>query len=295
VNDFKPMLSATLLAPETLQFPLIVSPKLDGLRCVIRGGIALSRNLKPFRNEHVQRVLKGLPDGLDGELIVGPPNTGHVLNRTQSGIMSTHGEPDFTYWVFDNYACEHGFVNRLRSLGRIEESIREKFEVVDHTRVETLEGFFELEEEFLKDGYEGIMLRDIQGEYKHGRSTLNEGGLMKYKRFQDGEALVLEVAEGVHNENELTYDALGRAKRSHHQANKIGSKRVGTIIGKNILTGETMQISPGRMTQDQRIHYWEHKNEILGKMVKFKSFEYGKLNNSRFVTFQAFRDEADLG
>jgi hypothetical protein len=29
-------------------------------------------------------------------------------------------------------------------------------------------------------------------------------------------------------------------------------------------------------------------------MVKFKSFEYGKLNNSRFVTFQAFRDEADL-
>ena len=117
---------------------------------------------------------------------------------------------------------------------------------------------------------------------------------MKYKRFQDGEALVLEVAEGVHNENELTYDALGRAKRSHHQANKIGSKRVGTIIGKNILTGETMQISPGRMTQDQRIHYWEHKNEILGKMVKFKSFEYGKLNNSRFVTFQAFRDEADL-
>ena len=288
---FKPMLSATLVDPETLRYPVYVSPKLDGLRCVIRDGVALSRNLKPFRNKFVQEELRGLPDGLDGELIVGSPTEGYVLNRTQSGIMSGDGNPEFTYWVFDNYSSGKGFKERFCSLESIN---HHRVRVVPHYHCMRAAGFAACEEEFLTRGYEGIMARHIHGEYKHGRSTLSEGLLMKFKRFTDGEAVVTGLLEGVHNENELTRSATGAAQRSHHQENKTAAGCVGTILGTDLVTGAAMRISPGRMTHDMRKFYWENPTQIVAKTVKYKSFEYGRKDNARFATFQDFRHPEDM-
>ena len=52
---FKPM----LLPRETpdldkLQYPIIASAKLDGIRCLIKDGVALSRTLKPIPNKSIQ-------------------------------------------------------------------------------------------------------------------------------------------------------------------------------------------------------------------------------------------------
>jgi len=287
---FRPMLSATLVDPETLKYPVYVSPKLDGYRCLIRDGVAVSRNLKPFRNKFVQDQLRGLPDGLDGELIVGSPTEGHVLNRT-SGVMAVEGEPDFAYYVFDNYAEAGGWVDRTTPMA-----------AAQHPRVILWQHFLTAnatvlrmyEAKFLDSGYEGLMVRAIRGPYKHGRSTLNEGYLCKLKRFTDGEAIVTSLIEGVHNENELTRSATGAAQRSHHQENKVPADRIGTIVGRDCVTGDTIQVSPGRMTHDMRKHYWLHKDQILGKMIKYKSFEYGQKDAPRHATFQDFRDAEDM-
>ncbi len=57
-GGFKPML-ADAIEPDKypLRFPLFVSPKLDGVRCVVRDGVAYSRSLKPIPNQFVQFVL----------------------------------------------------------------------------------------------------------------------------------------------------------------------------------------------------------------------------------------------
>jgi len=288
---FRPMLSATLVNPETLNYPVAVSPKLDGLRCLIRGGVAVSRNLKPFRNKFVQDQLQGLPDGLDGELIVGLPNEGHVLNRTQSGIMSSGGTPEFTFHVFDNYSGPGGWAQRFISL---EDVKHPRVQHVSHHKARSVGEFYRFEELFLQSGYEGLMARNELGAYKHGRSTLNEGLLMKWKRFMDGEAVVEGLLEGVHNENELTRSATGQAQRSHHQENKVLAGCVGTIIARDHDTGAQMSISPGRMTHDMRKHYWLHQDQLIGRVIKYKSFEYGRKDNARFATFQDFRHPDDL-
>lgn len=288
---FRPMLSATLLDPERLTYPVFVSPKLDGIRCVIKDGKALSRNLKPIRNDHVQRMLTGLPDGLDGELIVGSSTDGHVLNRTQSGVMSAEGTPQFKYYVFDNFGMSQGFEYRLTSLEDIRHS---HIEVVPHYTANSVGNLLNYEQLFLDEGYEGLMVRSIGGAYKYGRSTTNEGLLFKFKRFRDGEAIVFGLREGVHNQNEATTDALGRTKRSNHQTNKIGSCRVGTIMAVDRETGQPLEISPGRMTADQRKFYWEYPEQIMDRIIKYKTFDYGTLNVPRFSTFQAFRDPADM-
>lgn len=288
---FKPMLSATLLDPETLKYPVFVSPKLDGIRCLIYEGKAVSRNLKPIRNDYVQQMLVGLPTGLDGELIVGSPTDGHVLNRTQSGVMSSDGCPDFKYYLFDNFAMKQGFEYRLTSLEDIRHS---HIELVPHYTVTSSEQFLKYEQHFLDSGFEGIMIRSIGGAYKHGRSTASEGLLFKFKRFRDGEAVVFGLREGVHNQNESTEDALGRLRRSNHVENKIGSMRVGTILGADCVTGQPLEISPGRMTIDERKHYWSNPEQLIDRIIKYKTFDYGTLNVPRFSTFQAFRDSADM-
>jgi len=283
----KPLLAATLEDLSKLQFPVVVSPKLDGLRCIIRGGVALSRNLKPFRNAHVQRMLSTLPDCLDGELIVGEPNRGHVLNRTQSGIMSTGGDPAFTFHMFDHFRSPLSpFVIRLNSLASIKHPV---VKIVPHKVITSLEELLEFERATLLDGYEGIMVRKLDGKYKFGRSTLPEGILSKFKRFSDGEAVVESLLEGVTNKNEATLDALGHTKRSHHQDSMEHSGQVGTIVACEIKTGKQLFVSPGRMPFAMRKYYWENPHKLVGETINIKWFGYGNLNAPRFCTFQSIR------
>ena len=70
--------------------------------------------------------------------------------------------------------------------------------------------------------------------------------------------------------------------------------QVGTIVGNDCVTGELIQISPGRMTQDMRKHYWHNPHELVGQIAKYKSFEYGSKDTSRFKTFQSLRDPSDM-
>jgi DNA ligase-1 len=289
--NFRPLLAATVEDVRQVTYPKLVSPKLDGIRCVILDGKAVSRNLKPIRNSYIQQRLKGLPDGIDGELIVGPPVGELVFNRTTSGVMSELGKPDFMYHVFDKTTVASGFFHRL---ARLYEHRHDFITVVNHCHVNNEKELLELEKICLDAGYEGIMLRDPLGKYKHGRSTMNEQILLKLKRFRDGEAIITHFEEGVHNLNEATKDALGLTKRSTHQDNKVGSERIGTLYGTDLKTKELLCISPGRMTQQDRALFFKYPGMILGKVIKYKTFDYGKVNASRFCTFQGFRDKDDL-
>ena len=70
-KQFKPMLAGK--APDTseIRFPIMVSAKLDGVRCIVINGVAMSRSLKPIPNKYVQSVLSHGFNNLDGELIIG--------------------------------------------------------------------------------------------------------------------------------------------------------------------------------------------------------------------------------
>jgi hypothetical protein len=87
---FKPML-ATDAELDKLRFPILCSPKLDGIRAVVRGGVVYSRSNKPIPNKWVQSKLSHL-EHYDGELIVAPSSflrSGHqCLNKSLSAFAS---------------------------------------------------------------------------------------------------------------------------------------------------------------------------------------------------------------
>lgn len=92
----KPMLAGAVTNFDNIKFPVLATPKIDGIRCLRINGKSLSRSFKEIPNRYIQEKMAGLPDGLDGELVV----NGSFI-KTVSGVMSKDGKPDFEYWVFD--------------------------------------------------------------------------------------------------------------------------------------------------------------------------------------------------
>ena len=284
------MLSASLDGVDlsTLRYPLLVSPKLDGVRCLVWEGVAYSRNAKPIRNHFVQAWAKNYHN-LDGELIVGSPTDPHCLNSTQSGVMSFAGEPDFAFWCFDSpERVTPKFAANLEWLA--DEVGGERIGHVDHTLVHNPLELLGAEAQALEQGYEGVMLRDPAGPYKQGRSTLREGYLMKLKRFQDGEAVVVRLEEGHVNQNELERDELGRAKRSKTREGLVPSGMVGTIIAVDPKWGE-LRIAPGTMSHHDRQSLWLYRDGIVGKTIHWRSFGYGVKDKPRFPRYYGIRED----
>lgn len=286
---FKPILGASLdgVPLENLTYPLIALPKLDGLRCIIYEGVAYSRNAKPIRNEFVQAWAHD-KHNLDGEIIVGSPTEGLVLERSKA-VTAFKGEPDFRYHLFDCYDHDGGYLERATQV-QAEMEEEDRIECVPMTTVYTADQVRNVEAMYLAMGYEGLILRNPKGVYKNGRSTLNEGYLMKLKRFVDGEAIVLRLEEAQQNNNELTRDELGRAKRASNQENKSGKGMIGTIIGLDKTWGE-IRISPGIMPHSERMALWHSPHSILGRTIHWRSFGYGVMNAPRFARYYGIREE----
>lgn len=247
--SFKPLLAAPADLAK-IAYPVLVSPKLDGIRAIMLAGKLVSRKLLPIPNQFIQRWASNhLPSGYDGELMLSSHRI--PFNEVSSAVMSKDGEPDFRYAAFDNFEHEGGFHDRYRSLLRMEARI----EIVPHSMVENESQLFEAEERFVSSGFEGLMIRSLAGHYKYGRSTAREGILLKLKRFEDEEADVIGAVERMTNTNEQKRDHLGHAKRSHAKAGLVPDGVLGAFICR-FKDGTIFDVGSG-FTESQREGLWE--------------------------------------
>lgn len=287
-KPFKPLLAATVTDIAGLALPVMASPKLDGIRCLIVGGEAVSRSLKPIPNAYIRAQLAGLPN-LDGELIVGPETAPDVFNISTSAVMSRDGEPDFRFRVFDLHGKVKRFEDRHADVAGICERLGAgPVSVVPHTRILSLDALVAYEARAVAQGYEGIMVRDPRGAYKCGRSTLREGILGKVKRFADAEGTVVGVEELMHNRNEMGRDALGHAERSTAKAGLVGGGTLGALVVASPAWDQEFRIGTGFTAQD-RARIWA--GDVLGRKVRFRYQPSGVKNAPRFPSFAGFRGD----
>ena len=284
----KPMLAETIEDLSILKYPVLCTPKLDGIRCLIVNGKAVSRKFKLIPNNHIRSKIEQIAiEGFDGEIII----KGKEFNEISSAVMSEDGNPDFTYAVFDYYS-EEPYNNRMKNLA----ATPDFYPVIECILPVQINNELELlayETRCLADGYEGVMIRSPNSPYKFGRSTVKEGWLLKLKRFYDGEAVVLALEEKMHNENEATKDELGHTKRSSHQANQTPANTLGSFCVKEMKTAVEFKIGTG-FDADFAKQVWSNQKNYIGKIIKYKAQKVGEKDKPRFPSFEGFRDERDM-
>ena len=298
-----PMLAAKIERLEDLEVSperwLYASPKIDGIRCIVQDGVPLTRSLKPVPNRFVQawaRVMGPYVNGCDGELVVGPPTGADVFRRTSSALMSHEGEPHFTFWVFDRFdpADDYGFETRLQLL-KEKGQISIHVELVGHRKVMSHAAIEALDELYLAEGYEGLMLRNATSGYLQKRATLKSRALMKLKRFEDSEAVVVGVIERMHNANEAKTNALGRTERSSHKENMIPTGTMGALKVRDLKTGVEFEVGTGFSDAD-RAWWWErsYHGRVFEHIIKYRYFPTGSKDKPRFPVFCGVRDVRDI-
>lgn len=283
---FKPMLADDADLSK-LRYPLLVSPKLDGVRATFVDGQLLTRSLKPLANPKVAEVIThGSP--LDGELIVGDPRDQSAFRETMKVVSShTADVHDLRFYVFDAVS-EHSFSARLAAAHKVIEESGDRFVPVPHVFVDNECELLHMEDVTLAEGYEGLMLRDPQGRYKMGRSTVSEGSLLKLKRRLQSEAIVVDVVEQLHNANEAKLDNLGYTERSSHKANKIPTGVLGALVVKDVRTGVEFNVGTG-FTAAERDELWKKRHVLLGMQITYEYLPVGVKERPRHPVFLGWR------
>ena len=266
------MLASNFSVLDEISYPVLVTPKIDGIRCLVLNlnGIkqVVSRSLKPIRNTFVREwILQHVPAGVDGELVI----KGGDFHAANSAIMTESGQPDFEFLPFDRMDPDGGsdipYIERIKMLPDLQSNRVRPLVPLEVSCFEELQDYYQ---QCLESGYEGIMIRKPQGRYDCGRSE----NLLKMKEKSDAEAVIEEVIE---------------TEGDFFQLGTMESFRVSLLNDRSQL----FQIGTG-FTHEMRKSFWNQKNELKGRILRFTYQRQGMKSAPRFPVFAGFRDEDDL-
>lgn len=247
-----------------LVFPMMLSPKIDGMRAITSGHRAMSRTWKEHPNIQVQMELTTV-DHLDMEVTFGQPTGPLVMTRAQESVRAFNVRGDFQGWVFDCVDPEiidYPFYERLAEAERRVKGVA-RLNFLEHIEVDDLDELMFHRERFIGLGYEGMMGRNPMGRYKQGRATMNDQIIWKFKEFDDVEMVCYDIKQGTSNNNALERNALGYVERSTSKAGKVANDMVGAYLCRDA-DGRPVTVGPGCYTHDQRRAHLVDPSLVIG-------------------------------
>lgn len=283
---------------------LYIMIKYDGVRCIVRNGVVYGKSMLPITNAVIQQYY-GRPEfnGLEFEIIVvdrdGYYNPTTCCAETVSFTNSDEMYRHHRCVLLDHSNSETMFEQRFEDM---EHFIRmhENFMLPELEVVHEVNEIWAFENKALTKDHEAIIIRNPFLPYKQGASS-KEGELLRLKRYISEEAIIVDVAMAYTNNNVAEVNALGYTERSTKAEGRVAKEEIGTLVCKTVKDiydpwsrrllfkkDSYCIIAPGTMTKDDKINLYKTREELIGKMIAFKSFPKGTKNKPRFATFQHF-------
>ena len=255
-----------------------VDPKLDGIRCfaIVENGAALlyARSGKLISNfdDTIGRELSNLGDGCyDGE-IMGKD----FIDLMRQAYRKENVNTSNTYLALFDFLPLEEWNNRAAVMSCqdrytiLDERLRVAKEITylrlvpryivtaEYDAIEAMHA------EFVSQGYEGAMVKDLDAPYKFGRGP----EVMKLKAFHDVDLKIERLVEG-----------------TGKHSDKLGSVAV-------TFNGVEVQVGSG-FSDDHRITIWEDPDNFIGRMIEVRYQEVTPDGSLRFPTFVCFRNDRD--
>lgn len=254
-----------------------VEPKLDGIRCftIVEGeaAIMLARSGKPITNfnDTILKEIVKMGDGCyDGELM-----GKDFITLMRQAYRKEDADTTNTYLALFDFlpiqewnskksvtSCQERFEMLL---DRLSNSNVDLDLVQPVKRVECNSDYEEIKTEhdvYVKDGYEGAMIKFLDAPYKFGRGY----EVMKMKAFHDVDLPITGLLEG-----------------TGKHAGKLGSFQVD-------YQGVEVQVGSG-LTDNLRETIWADQESFLGRIIEVRYQEVTPDGSLRFPTFVCFRND----
>lgn len=262
---------------DSVKFPTIVQPKLDGFRAVYIPSLGfIGRNGKALRNKGLKgyfRELYTINDYvMDGEIYsdkLSFNELSSVLNSEEKEIpysvkfIAFDGMP-YTQWRDRN--CTLGYKSRLRALkATLDSHYAHNLKIISSLTLKKniLEEAFNM---YLKKGYEGMMVKDPEGMYQWKRVSVNSGIMMKVKPV---------ITEDV----EITGFVEGEGKFEG-------------MLGKFMVDFNGVQVGVGTgYSEEQRKKFWKNRKKMIGKVIEVKGMEVTIDKSIRHPVFLRIRED----
>jgi len=320
---FKPMLAPND-EPDlnNIKYPILASYKLDGIRCIFKYGEMLSRSLKPIVNKQIKEKFEPLRLFsekehliLDGELYnpdipfqaisscvmtqdyndkKAIKKWGEICEEHNLDITREEALKEFKFYLFDALEDDFtmDFMDRDCFCEEIAEDFKELIVPVKQIRINSKKEVEEYFEIALKEGFEGLILKDGNGKYKCGRGTLKEGLIYKVKPFRTFDAQIIGVVQAtkVNPNAEKKINELGRSVTSKKKDDRILIEKASAFIVKY----EDEEVKPTlSMTDPEKGEVWRNRNSYIGKWIEYKGMLVGAKSVPRHPTFIRFRSDLD--
>lgn len=291
-----------IVSMDDLQYPVLASEKLDGIRALCLGDKIVSRTGKPFRNKYLHEYFATLKEYsikhrvvLDMELF--DDNFTHLGNIVSIVNSFTKDlPPTFEPYIFDvipfsEWENEQAGEFRNRINNPCLDYFPSKYNFLPHyqfTNAHDLNTFYQ---RVLRQ-HEGIIVRSPYGGYKHGRCTLGDNIMYKLKEFETIDGIIVEIFHEnmlvPHLEREK--DEIGYLKKTYKKENKIAVDVAGSVKVK-LEDGRQCKVTFGRgFTKNDKKAIWKERESYLGKHVEIEYQKFGNKDNLRTGKIVRFRD-----
>ena len=179
-------------------FPCYVQPKIDGVRMMFTNGAFTSRTGKSING--LKHISSCVPTDihLDGELFTFDLPFEEISGISRQLTNNNPAKSDLLkYYVFDCYHQSMTFKERHEMLTKLKFS--KNIHIVETVLANTIEEIHALHNKFVYDGYEGIIIRNMDSQYKQ---NFRSKDLQKLKLFQDEEYIICDGKEGEGNDKD---------------------------------------------------------------------------------------------
>jgi DNA ligase-1 len=306
-DDFNPMLFPNeAVGYEVVTKPMMASYKLDGMRCIFKNGQMLSRQFKPILNKQLnerfakmKELTKDNPFVFDGELYSHDIDFGEIMHYCRTEDLGDEPLPDsIKFYCFDrtNVIMANEIPAHVRYMVVQTElaNVSPYVEVLEQRTISTPEEAKAMFEEAVAKGYEGLILKDPNSFYKHGRISTTSGDGYKFKPYQtwDARIIAVEQATEVAPTAEKKKTEYGYSKTSRKKGDRIPVEKASAFTV--LYDGKLLKVSLA-MTYKEKEQVWREKDSYIGKTIEYKGMLVGAKDVPRHPVFVRMRPDKDEG
>jgi DNA ligase-1 len=300
-KSFKPMLAPNEKVDlSTLNYSLLASTKLDGIRCIFKDGEILSRSLKQIQckqlRERLEPIRKFSEDNniiFDGEIYSDKLTFQEITHFVMTQDLGDEELPaSVKFYCFDSIEdnkIDTPFKQRAEFATLCMMRFPDIAFPVAQVEVDNAEEVNNFFEQVLKENYEGLILRGPKGAYKYGRGTLKEGLIFKVKPFLDFDGQIIDVIQAteVNEDAEKKINELGRSVTSKKKNERHTIEKASAFMVK--YEGKDLKVVLS-MTDEEKEEVWENKENYIGRWISYKGMLVGSKDVPRHPVMIRFRE-----